>query len=455
MIAEIIAVGSEMLTPFRQDTNSLFLTDRLNDLGVTVAFKTIVGDSLEHLTEAARIALRRADLVLFSGGLGPTEDDLTREALAAALNLGTHPDAATLESLEARFAERGLTMTANNRKQADILDTAILLPNSAGTAPGQFLQANTPNGPRIAILLPGPPRELKTVFDEQCRSRLAAILPERHLAKRLLRILLVPESHADARTAPIYTQFPDVETTILAHAGEIQFHLMSVQATAAEAQSRVDDLAARMSAELADDLISDIGQSPEEVVLARLRDRHQTLAVAESCTGGLLASRLTAIAGSSAVFLGGAIVYANSLKQGLAGVPADLLATQRSRLRRSRRSPPPTASASARPHPSPSPSPASPAQREPHQANPSASSTSPCPHPRKPPPPNSTSRATATASAGGPPSTPSSSFTTTSLRRSDLLHSHCIRNARIPFISSFCRLLSALRRKHSRRGNPT
>ncbi len=326
MIAEIIAVGSEMLTPFRQDTNSLFLTGRLNDLGVPVAFKTIVGDSLPHLTEAAHIALRRADLVIFSGGLGPTEDDLTREALAAALSLGMHPDPGLLVQLEQRFAERGLIMTANNRKQADLLDTATLLPNSAGTAPGQFLQANTPDGPRIAILLPGPPRELKTLFDEQVQPRLAALLPERHIAKRLLRLLLVPESHADARVAPIYTQFPDVETTILAHAGEIQFHLTCVKPTSDEAQQRVDDLATKIAAETGADLISDNGDSPEDVILNLLRARQLTLAVAESCTGGLLASRLTAIPGSSEVFLGGAITYANTLKESFGGVPATLLA---------------------------------------------------------------------------------------------------------------------------------
>ena len=326
MIAEILAVGSEMLTPFRQDTNSLFLTGRLNDLGVPVAFKTIVGDNLAQLVDATRTALRRSDLVIFSGGLGPTEDDLTREAVAQVLGIGAQPDPGTLASLERRFAERGLEMTANNRKQADLLDGATLLPNSAGTAPGQFLSTTTPDGPRICILLPGPPRELKTVFDEQCLPRLSALLPERHIAKRLLRILLVPESHADARVAPIYRQYPDVETTILAHAGEIQFHLTSVKPTPAEAEARVDDLADRIAAEMHDDLLSAIGESPEEVVLSLLRQRHQTLVAAESCTGGLLLSRLTAIPGSSDVLLGGAIVYSNSLKQSFAGVPGDLLA---------------------------------------------------------------------------------------------------------------------------------
>ncbi len=326
MIAEIIAVGSELLTPFRQDTNSLFLTERLNGLGVPVAFKTIVGDNLAQLVDATRTALRRSDLVVFSGGLGPTEDDLTREAVAEVLQLELHADASVLASLEARFAARGMTMTANNRKQADILATATMLPNSAGTAPGQILATQTPEGDRTLILLPGPPQELKTLFDERCRARLAAMLPEHHIAKRFLRILLVPESHADARVAPIYREYPDVETTILAHSGEIQFHLTSVKPTAEEAQVRVDQLAAKIAAEMQDDLISATGESPEEVVLSLLRRQHQSLAVAESCTGGLLASRLTGVPGASDVFLGGAVVYSNSLKQSLAQVPEDLLA---------------------------------------------------------------------------------------------------------------------------------
>src|SRR5271163_1750522 len=139
MIAEIIAVGSEMLTPFRQDTNSLYLTDGLNDLGVQVAFKSIVGDNLAHLTSAASIAISRADIVIFSGGLGPTEDDLTREAAAAALNLKLSSDPAILTDLYKRFAARQMVMPPNNAKQADLLDGATILDNLTGSAPGQFL----------------------------------------------------------------------------------------------------------------------------------------------------------------------------------------------------------------------------------------------------------------------------------------------------------------------------
>ena len=328
MLAEIIAAGSEMLTPHRQDTNSLYLTAGLNDLGVTVAFKTIVGDSLDHLTGAARMALSRADIVLFSGGLGPTEDDLTREAAATALGIDLHPDPATIAALYKRFAERRIPMTPNNAKQADVLDGATLLPNANGSAPGQYLVITHAGKQRIVVLLPGPPRELKPMFDDQVKPRLAATLPPFFLARRQLRMALLPESSVDARTAPIYKQYPDIETTILAHSGEIQLHFQSAASTLAEAQARVDELAEKVEHEMADDIFSSHGESLEEVVLLMLGMRNMTLATAESCTGGLLASRLTAIPGSSRYFLGGAVVYQDALKTIFADVPADLVAQQ-------------------------------------------------------------------------------------------------------------------------------
>jgi nicotinamide-nucleotide amidase len=326
MIAEIIAAGSEMLTPFRQDTNSLYLTAALNDLGVQVAFKTIVGDNLAHLTSAAGIAINRADIVLFSGGLGPTEDDLTREAAAAALGIELHPDPSILTQLYKRFAARRMVMPPNNAKQADILDGATVLDNKNGSAPGQYLDTIVDGHRKIVILLPGPPKELKPLFDDQCRLLLKHSLPPRHLARRTLRMALIPESHVDARTSPIYKQYPDVETTILAGAGEIQLHFLSAKPTLAEAQARVDDLTEKIEAEVEEAIFSSHGESLEEVVLLNLGLRDLTLATAESCTGGLLAQRLTAIPGSSRYFLGGAVVYSDALKTSFAGVPSELVA---------------------------------------------------------------------------------------------------------------------------------
>ena len=331
MIAEIIAAGSEMLTPYRQDTNSLYLTEGLNELGVTVAFKTIVGDNLTHLTGAVSVALGRADLVILSGGLGPTEDDMTREAVAAALGLELRPDPTLLAAMYKRFAARQMVMPPNNAKQAQVLSGAVVLENKNGSAPGQYLDT-TITGPdgevlrRIVVLLPGPPKELKPLFDTLAKPRLAAGLPVHHLARRMLRMALIPESQVDARTAPIYNQYPDVETTILAHTGEIQLHFLAVKPTLAEAQERVDELAELVEAEMEDAVYSSQGESLEEVVLLNLGIRHLTLAAAESCTGGLLAERLTAVPGSSRYFLGGAVVYSDALKTSFVGVPEAMIA---------------------------------------------------------------------------------------------------------------------------------
>ena len=327
MVAEIIAAGSEMLTPFRQDTNSLYLTEQLNDLGVKVAFKTIVGDSLAHLAGAARMALTRADIIIFSGGLGPTEDDLTREAVAATLAIGLRRDNELLAGLHARFAARRIPMPPNNAKQADVLAGATILENKAGSAAGQLLDIDQEGRRRIIILLPGPPKELKAMFVDQVKPRLAAALPPAHLARRELRMALLPESTVDARTAPIYSRYGDVDTTILAHSGEIQLHFECAKATLAEAQARVDALAGEIEHEMQDDIFSSQGESLEEVVLLMLGLRHRTLATAESCTGGLLAQRLTAIPGSSRYFLGGAVVYSDLLKTTFCGVPPEIIET--------------------------------------------------------------------------------------------------------------------------------
>jgi nicotinamide-nucleotide amidase len=330
MIAEIIAVGSEMLTPHRQDTNSLYLTAGLNDLGVSVAFKTIVGDNRRHLAAAIRIALRRSDIVLISGGLGPTEDDLTRECLAEVLGLQLRRDPAILATLKSRFAVRKTPMPPNNAKQADLLEGAILLENINGSAPGQWIDTTFP-GPdgqpfrKIVLLLPGPPRELNAIFDIEARPRLAKSLPPSHIARRVLRMALLPESQVDARVSPIYTQFPDVESTILAGGGEIQLHFLCIKPTMAAAEARVEAVVDLVSREMGDDIFSSANESLPEVVLLLLGIRNHTLAVAESCTGGLLGERLTAVPNSSRVFLGGAIAYSDQSKTALADVPTYLL----------------------------------------------------------------------------------------------------------------------------------
>ncbi len=325
MNCEIIAIGSEMLTPHRQDTNSLYLTGKLNQLGVSVAFKTIVGDRSQDLVDAARIAMSRADLVLFSGGLGPTEDDLTRESVAEALGIGLQRSSQLLDALQVRFARRGMPMPENNYRQADVLDGAEIIPNARGSAPGQLLHTEYQGKRRILILLPGPPGELKPMFDDQCVPILRRLLPVSHIATRVLRMAMVPESTADAMAAPIYSQYPDVETTILAHFGEIQLHFLCSRPSLEEAQERVDEVAEKVAGVLEEFVFSEHGEPLEEIVLLRLDMRGLTLAVAESVTGGWLSQRLTSVSGSSRSFLGGAVVYSPRLKTLFADVPPEMI----------------------------------------------------------------------------------------------------------------------------------
>ena len=325
MNAEIIAVGSELLTPNRLDTNSLYLTEQLNQLGIDVIFKSVVGDNLRRLVAATQHALFRSDIVIFSGGLGPTEDDLTREAVAEALGVTLHRDPEIIVKLEKRFADRGWKMPANNAKQADILGGAIVLPNLNGTACGQWLTGQLEGRERIVILLPGPPHEMKALFENEVRERLRAKVPPAHMFTRTLRIAMLAESAVDARVAPIYKQYADVETTILAAGGEVELHFKARAPTLDAAQARADEVAGLVEDELDDAVYSRDGQSLEQIVGYWLQMRGATLAVAESCTGGLVAERITSVAGSSRYFLGGAVVYSNALKTELAGVPAEMI----------------------------------------------------------------------------------------------------------------------------------
>jgi nicotinamide-nucleotide amidase len=326
MKSEIIAVGSEMLTPFRQDTNSLYLTERLNEIGVIVAFKTIVGDRKKDLVNAIRGALARIDILVVMGGLGPTEDDLTREAVAEALGLTIRREGALVAALHARAATWRIPMPSNNLKQAEVIKGATVLPNPNGSAPGQWLDTVFEEHRKLIMLIPGPPSECKPLFDEECLPRLRAIVPPRHIARRTLRAAMIPESQADKLLAPIYTTFTDIETTILASGGDIQLTLISTKANPEFAKRRVDELATRLEEALEDWLYSSDGESLEQIVLYYLGLRQSTLAVAESCTGGMVAERITSVPGSSRTFLGGAVVYSDALKQSFAGLSAELIA---------------------------------------------------------------------------------------------------------------------------------
>ncbi|HEX3894166.1 MAG TPA: competence/damage-inducible protein A [Terracidiphilus sp.] len=326
MKSEIIAVGSEMLTPYRQDTNSLYITEKFNEIGVTVAFKTIVGDRRKDLVNAVRAGLGRADILVVIGGLGPTEDDVTREAVAETLSLTLRREPAQVAALHARAATWRISMPENNLKQADVIQGATVLTNPNGSAPGQWIDTVFEGYRKLIMLVPGPPHECRGLFDLECLPRLRDELPPRAIAVRTLKAAMIPESQADKLLAPIYTEYPDVETTILAHNGDIQLTLLCSKPTKAAADHRLDELAGKLEEALDDWLYSSEGESLEQIVLYYLGLRQATLAVAESCTGGLVAQRITSVPGSSRSFLGGAVVYSDPLKTSFANVPPELIA---------------------------------------------------------------------------------------------------------------------------------
>lgn len=321
MNAEIIAVGSELLGPHRLDTNSLFLTEQLNRLGIEVRQKTVVGDEEDHIAAAVRGALQRAEVVVVMGGLGPTADDLTRESVASVLGRRLTRDDRIAEAIERRFRSRGISMPEINLRQAMVLEGAEILENSKGTAPGQWLR----EGQRVVMLLPGVPSELKAMFEEQCRPRLEKIAPGRVLLTRVLKIAGLYESQVDEIAAPIYRKYDNPATTILASPGEIQLHLRATGASESEARQALNELSARLNLALGEHIFSQDGQTMEEVVGMYLTVKNKTLAAAESCTGGLLAERITRVPGSSRYFLGCLVAYSNELKAGFLDVPRSVL----------------------------------------------------------------------------------------------------------------------------------
>ncbi len=321
MKAEIIAVGSELLTPDRVDTNSLFLTAQLNRLGVEVTRKAVVGDELGALRDAFASAMERVELVIATGGLGPTEDDRTREAVADLLGRKLERSAEVMSKIEARFRQIGRPMSSVNARQALVPEGAIILENARGTAPGLWLEARG----HIVILLPGPPHELKAMFSAQVEPRLARLSTGVRLLAREMRVAGMGESDVDQRIAPIYMRHDDVTTTILAAPGEIQIHLRMWSTDQAAAQRLLQQIEESIVLALGEAVFTTEGESMEEVVARELTLHQATIATAESCTGGLLAERLTRISGSSAYFLGGVVSYSNALKSAWVDVPAEII----------------------------------------------------------------------------------------------------------------------------------
>jgi nicotinamide-nucleotide amidase len=322
MNAEIIAVGSELLTPSRIDTNSLYLTGELNSLGVEVSGKAVIGDDRDRLAAAVRRAVERAEIVILTGGLGPTEDDVTRAAVAQALErkLVYRPDLAN--AIEAWFRSIGRKMAEINKRQAYVIEGSEPLHNPNGTAPGLWLSIP---GDRLIVMLPGPPRELQPLFAAECLPRLKRLLPPQVIRTVQFRVSGMGESDLDQLISPIYKKYSNPVTTVLAAPGDIQIHLRARCCTEAEAAALLAEVSPQIEALLGDRIYSLNGDALEVAVGRLLRERGATVAVAESCTGGGLAESITSVAGSSDYFAGGLIVYADKQKTKLLGVDEALI----------------------------------------------------------------------------------------------------------------------------------
>lgn len=320
--AEIIAVGSELLTPQRTDTNSLWLTEKLNGIGVEVKLKTIVGDDESRLEETIRDALKRSDIVITTGGLGPTEDDVTRQVAgrAAARDLVFHEE--LVAELRERFRRWGREMPEINKRQAYIIDGADILPNPNGSAVGMMLENvmltsrhPSPDAGVTLVVLPGPPREMQPMFENFVLPRLKHKAGGIFVKRRILRVSGMGESAVDEAIAPIYKSFETVQTSILFNKSEIEIHLSTGAGSEIEADATLEELAARIAGSLGTAVFASNGETMEEVIGKMLTESRTTLSVAESCTGGLIGMRLTDIPGSSKYFIEGCVAYSNDAKK--------------------------------------------------------------------------------------------------------------------------------------------
>ena len=325
--AAIIAVGSEMLGTTRIDTNSLYLTEHLNRIGIEVVAKAVVGDDRAQCVHVVRSLAATVDLLLVCGGLGPTDDDVTRDVVAEVFDRPQAQDPQLVEHLRARYRARGYQgeMPRNNLRQAMVPRGADVLPNPHGSAPGLWLDV----GARVVVLLPGPPRELKPMFAALVADRLRPRTGGAGIFRAVLKVTGRIESQMDEILQPLYgvwaAQTPPVAATILASLGQIELHLSVRHASPEAARVPLSAATAAVVDALGPDVFSREGESLEEVVGSLLADRHLSIAAAESCTGGLLTSRLTDVPGSSRYVREAVVAYANATKIAALGVPADLL----------------------------------------------------------------------------------------------------------------------------------
>lgn len=333
MHGEILAIGTELLAPGRVETNAADLTGALADLGIPVVFRGVIGDDEEGIASAVRHALERAELVILTGGLGPTLDDRTRDGVARALGRELRRDAEVAEWLHERFRRRGIEMPEVNLRQAMVPEGAEVLSNRRGSAPGLWIPAgvrgetgNEERRERFVVLLPGPPREMRPMFEEHVRPRLASYAGSHRYRTRKLWVAGLPESTVEQAVVGLYRNVANPETTILAGPGQVEIRLTAKAPSVEEADALIESLAAPMRERLGDALFTESEENLEELVGKLLRANGFSLSLAESITGGLIAHRITEVPGASEYFERGYVTYSNESKTELLGVPEELFA---------------------------------------------------------------------------------------------------------------------------------
>jgi nicotinamide-nucleotide amidase len=321
LTAEIIAIGSELLTPGKTDTNSLWLTGKLNEIGIDVKLKTIVGDDAMRLEEAIADAVKRSDVIITTGGLGPTEDDITRQCSAKAIGRKLIYHDEIEAHLRERFRGWGREMPEINKRQAYVIEGAEILPNPNGSAVGMLAKIDE----KFLVVLPGPPRENQPMFNDCVFSKLKEKAGDIFVKRRVLRVTGYGESAVDEKIAPIYMAYKNLETSILFSKSEIEVHLAARGDSDAEAAATVDEVTKKIVEELGDAVFSTNGETMEEVVGDLLTRKNMTISTAESCTGGLISRRLTEVSGSSKYFLEGVVSYSNEAKIRMLNVPHETI----------------------------------------------------------------------------------------------------------------------------------
>lgn len=319
--AEVIAVGSELLTPTKTDTNSLWLTEKLNEIGIEVKLKTIVGDDEMRLEEAIRDAVKRSDVVITTGGLGPTADDITRQVSARSIGRELVYMEELENDLRERFRHWGREMPEINKRQAFVIENSKILPNPNGSAVGMSVRLNG----KFLVVLPGPPRELKPMFEDYVLPELSEFAGDIVFRKRILKVSGMGESAIDEAIAPVYSKYKNVQTSVLFNKSEVEIHLTAQAENEREADEINAELAERIVEKLGIAVFSTEGEEMEEVVGRLLAENKKTLSVAESCTGGLIGERLTEVSGSSAYFIEGVVAYANEAKIRTLNVAPELI----------------------------------------------------------------------------------------------------------------------------------